>query len=77
MTSIAMLAGMLPIALMGGSFRSPMAITVMGGLISSTALSLIFIPIMFSYALDFEKWITRKLRKTNCAMYSETILKQD
>ena len=77
MTSIAMLAGMLPIALMGGPFRSPMAITVIGGLISSTVLSLIFVPIMFSYALDFEKWLTRKLRKTNCTIYIETSVKQD
>ena len=59
MTSVAMLAGMLPIALMGGSFRSPMAITVIGGLISSTILSLIFVPILFSYALDLEQWLKR------------------
>ena len=57
MTSVAMLAGMLPIALLGDSFRSPIAITVIGGLISSTALSLIFVPVMFSYTHNFEQWL--------------------
>ncbi|MFA6094317.1 MAG: efflux RND transporter permease subunit [Candidatus Paceibacterota bacterium] len=60
MTSSAMLAGMLPIAAGLGadsSFRAPMAIAVMGGLLSSTALSLIFVPILFSYVRDFESWL--------------------
>jgi HAE1 family hydrophobic/amphiphilic exporter-1 len=60
MTSLAMLAGMLPIALKLGldtAFRAPMAIAVMGGLVSSTALSLIFVPVMFSYVRDFEDWV--------------------
>ena len=66
MTSLAMLAGMLPIALQLGmdtAFRSPMAIAVMGGLISSTALSLIFVPVMFSYVRDFEDWLRPKVKK--------------
>lgn len=52
MTSVAMIAGMLPIALGLGadaSFRQPMALTVIGGLISSTALSLLFVPVAFTY----------------------------
>ena len=63
MTSFAMLAGMLPIALQFGldtAFRAPMAIAVVGGLVSSTALSLIFVPVMFSYVRDFEDWIRPK-----------------
>lgn len=63
MTSLAMLAGMLPIALQLGldtAFRAPMAIAVIGGLISSTALSLIFVPVMFSYVRDFEEWLRPK-----------------
>lgn len=55
MTTIAMGAGMLPIALGLGvdpSFRAPMAIVVIGGLITSTFLSLLVIPIVFSYVDD-------------------------
>jgi hypothetical protein len=50
MTTIAMAAGMLPSALAlgaGGEFRSPMAIAVIGGLIVSTLLSLVFVPAFF------------------------------
>lgn len=50
MTSIAMSAGMLPSALgvgEGGSFRAPMAIAVIGGIIVSTVLSLIVVPAFF------------------------------
>lgn len=66
MTTIAMAAGMLPIALgMGAdpSFRSPMAISVIGGLITSTLLSLVVIPPIFSYVDDAKllllKWFHR------------------
>jgi multidrug efflux pump subunit AcrB len=55
MTTIAMGAGMLPIALGLGadaSFRSPMAIGVMGGLITSTVLCLLVIPVAYSYIDD-------------------------
>jgi hydrophobe/amphiphile efflux-1 (HAE1) family protein len=51
MTTVAMVAGMVPSALAygaGGEFRSPMAIAVIGGLLVSTALSLIFVPAMFT-----------------------------
>ena len=50
MTTIAMAAGMTPSALAegaGGEFRSPMALAVIGGLIFSTVLSLVFVPAMF------------------------------
>ncbi len=66
MTSLAMTAGMLPIAAglsLDSAFRAPMAIAVIGGLISSTALSLIFVPVMFSYVRDFEEWLLPKLRR--------------
>ena len=66
MTSLAMLAGMLPTALGTGldpAFRAPMAIAVIGGLVSSTALSLIFMPVLFSYVNDFEQWIVAKVRR--------------
>ncbi|MNV06238.1 Multidrug resistance protein MdtC [compost metagenome] len=52
MTTIAMISGMLPIGLGLGadaSFRQPMAVAVIGGLITSTALSLLVVPVAFSY----------------------------
>ncbi len=55
MTSVAMAAGMLPIALGLGadpSLRAPMAIAVIGGLVSSTFLSLLVIPVVFTYVDD-------------------------
>jgi hydrophobe/amphiphile efflux-1 (HAE1) family protein len=66
MTSLAMTAGMLPIALgisLDSAFRAPMAIAVIGGLVSSTALSLVFVPAMFSYVRDFEEWLAPKLKR--------------
>lgn len=59
MTTFAMGGGMLPIALGLGvdpSFRSPMAIAVIGGLITSTFLSLIVIPVIFTYVDDLRLW---------------------
>jgi len=50
MTTVAMGAGMMPIAIGLGtdpSFRAPMAIVVIGGLVSSTALTLVLLPILF------------------------------
>jgi multidrug efflux pump subunit AcrB len=50
MTTIAMIAGMIPSALAfgaGGEFRAPMAVAVIGGLLCSTVLSLVFVPAVF------------------------------
>ena len=67
MTTLAMGAGMVPIAVGFGaadsSFRSPMAVAVIGGLITSTVLSLLVIPSVFSYLDDMENWIGRMVRK--------------
>ncbi|WP_353156909.1 efflux RND transporter permease subunit [Herminiimonas fonticola] len=66
MTTIAMGAGMLPLALGWGadpSFRSPMAITVIGGLITSTLLSLLVVPAVFTYIDDIEHWLKRMMKK--------------
>jgi multidrug efflux pump subunit AcrB len=62
MTTIAMGAGMMPLALGWGadpSFRSPMAIAVIGGLITSTLLSLLVVPAVFTYIDDLEHLIRR------------------
>lgn len=56
MTTAAMIIGMLPIAIGftgDSSFRAPMAMTVIGGLITSTALSLLVIPVIFELIDDF------------------------
>ena len=67
MTTIAMGAGMLPIAVGFGaadsSFRSPMAIAVIGGLITSTVLSLLVVPAVFTYVDDVEQWLKRTARR--------------
>ena len=41
------------------SFRSPMAVAVIGGLITSTVLSLLVVPAVFTYVDDFEQWLRR------------------
>ena len=63
MTSIAMIAGMFPSALAigaGGEFRSPMAVAVIGGLLVSTFLSLLFVPSFFIIMDDFG-WLVWRL----------------
>ena len=67
MTTVAMTAGMLPTAfsLSGdGAFRQPMGVTVIGGLVLSTILTLVIVPAAFSLADGFEKRIGPKLRKS-------------
>jgi multidrug efflux pump subunit AcrB len=64
MTTVAMGAGMLPIAIGLGtdpSFRSPMAIVVIGGLITSTFLSLLVIPVVFTFVDDAVQAVKRRL----------------
>jgi multidrug efflux pump subunit AcrB len=65
MTTIAMGAGMLPIAIGWGaadaSFRSPMAVAVIGGLITSTFLSLLVIPAVFTLVDDVSNWLGKLL----------------
>ena len=67
MTTLAMGAGMLPIAFGFGaadpSFRSPMSIAVIGGLITSTVLSLLVVPAVFTYIDDLEHWFRRMAGK--------------
>ncbi len=63
MTTLAMIAGMSPIALAlgeGGEFRAPMARAVIGGLITSTALTLVVVPVAYTYFDDFGTWVKRR-----------------
>jgi hydrophobic/amphiphilic exporter-1 (mainly G- bacteria), HAE1 family len=64
MTTIAMIAGMFPIAMGWGAdteFRQPMAVAVIGGLVTSTLLSLVFVPAVFTIIDDFQRWIGPKM----------------
>ncbi|BBI98919.1 acriflavin resistance protein [Ferrigenium kumadai] len=66
MTTMAMGAGMLPVALGIGvdpSFRAPMAIVVIGGLITSTFLSLLVIPVVFTYVDDVVQFLSRWFKR--------------
>jgi len=60
-----MIAGMFPIALAlgeGGGFRAPMARAVIGGLITSTLLTLVVVPVAYTYFDDFGGWVLGKVR---------------
>ena len=67
MTTIAMGAGMVPLAVGWGaadsSFRSPMAVAVIGGLMTSTVLSLLVIPSVFTVMDDFEQLLGKLKRR--------------
>jgi multidrug efflux pump subunit AcrB len=66
MTTVAMVAGMLPVALGIGEasdFRRPMAIAVIGGLITSTLLTLVIVPAVFTLFDDIERWAGPKAAK--------------
>lgn len=65
MTTVAMIAGMAPIAFGIGadaSFRQPMAIAVIGGLLTSTLLSLLVVPVIFELVDDLEHRVRSTLR---------------
>lgn len=66
MTTVAMCAGMLPIALGIGAdaeTRAPMAIALIGGLMSSTVLSLLYVPAFFTIMDDLERWIRERFQR--------------
>jgi HAE1 family hydrophobic/amphiphilic exporter-1 len=66
MTTFALIAGMLPLALglsEVGKFRSSMGVAIIGGLISSTLLTLVVIPAVFEYIDTFRRWTRRLLRR--------------
>jgi len=59
MTTVAMIAGMAPIAAgigAGAEVRKSMAIAVIGGLTTSTLLTLVVVPVVFSYLDEFILW---------------------
>jgi HAE1 family hydrophobic/amphiphilic exporter-1 len=66
MTTLAMIFGMIPTALAlgkGAEFRAPMAHAVIGGLITSTLLTLIVVPVVYTYLDDFGAWAGAYIRR--------------
>jgi len=75
MTTLAMIFGMLPTALAlgdGGEFRAPMARAVIGGLITSTLLTLIVVPVVYTYLDDFGDRVQAWVARWNTAPAEET-----
>ncbi len=77
MTTVAMVAGMLPLALgIGGadsSFRRPMAIAVIGGLVTSTALSLLVVPAAYTYVARAERLLRRAFHRKGAAVHEHAV----
>jgi hydrophobic/amphiphilic exporter-1 (mainly G- bacteria), HAE1 family len=66
MTSVAMIAGMIPVALArgdGAETRVPMAVTIIGGLVTSTVLTLGIVPVVYSLVDQLRNWAWRKVTK--------------
>jgi HAE1 family hydrophobic/amphiphilic exporter-1 len=64
MTTVAMIFGMLPLALAlgaGAEARAPMARAVIGGLITSTVLTLFVVPVMYTFLDDGGAWVSARL----------------
>lgn len=73
MTTVAMIAGMVPIAMgigAGSEVRAPMAIAVVGGLITSTFLTLIVVPVVFTYVDDLKNKLKNFRHKTESTVES-------
>ena len=63
MTTLAMIFGMLPLFFgigAGGEGRAPMARAVVGGLMTSTLLTLLVVPVMYTYMDDLGKWLKKR-----------------
>ncbi len=68
MTTLAMIFGMTPLALalgQGAEMRAPMARAVIGGLITSTILTLLVVPVVYTLLDDFAEWLHRRWAKAN------------
>jgi hydrophobic/amphiphilic exporter-1 (mainly G- bacteria), HAE1 family len=70
MTTLAMIFGMLPTAFAlgaGSEFRAPMAHAVIGGLITSTLLTLVVVPVFYTYLDDFSRWVGARVKRWTSA----------
>jgi HAE1 family hydrophobic/amphiphilic exporter-1 len=64
MTTFALIAGMLPVAFgrgEGAQFRAPLGVAVIGGVLTSTFLTLIAIPTFYEILIEFREWMAGKL----------------
>src|SRR5207253_7181936 len=64
MTTFALIAGMLPVALgrgEGAQFRAPMGVAIIGGVITSTFLTLLVIPTGYEILDEWRQWFSRKV----------------
>jgi HAE1 family hydrophobic/amphiphilic exporter-1 len=67
MTTLAMIFGMVPLAFAiseGSEQRAPMGQAVIGGVITSSLLTLVVVPVVYCYLDDFANWLRRKLLGT-------------
>jgi HAE1 family hydrophobic/amphiphilic exporter-1 len=67
MTTFALIAGMMPVAMgggEGGDFRAPMGVAIIGGVITSTLLTLLVIPTVYETLADIRDWLGARLRKS-------------
>jgi HAE1 family hydrophobic/amphiphilic exporter-1 len=74
MTTFALVAGMVPVALgagEGGDFRAPLGITVIGGVVTSTLLTLLVIPTVYEILADTRDWLAARLFRSAHKTISE------
>ena len=73
MTTFALIAGMIPVALgggEGGDFRAPLGIAVIGGVITSTLLTLLVIPTVYEILADMRDWLSQKIGRSTSVAHS-------
>jgi HAE1 family hydrophobic/amphiphilic exporter-1 len=71
MTTFAMVFGMIPLALgigEGSEQRAPMAHAVIGGIITSTLLTLVVVPVIYTYLDDLAQWARNRFGSTQAAI---------
>ncbi len=72
MTTVAMVAGMVPVAISIEEFRVPMGVAVIGGLLTSTALTLLIVPAVFTLVDDVERWFGPRFARLLTSSETET-----
>ena len=76
MTTAALIAGMVPVAIgagEGADFRSPLGRAVIGGVLTSTLLTLLVIPTIYEILDGWRSWLGEKLKRRVVRSHAETI----
>jgi multidrug efflux pump subunit AcrB len=76
MTTVAMIAGMIPVSIGEDSFRQPMAVAVIGGLVTATLLSLVFVPVAYTLIDGASRILTRHISPLLAAEGKEEPVRQ-